>query len=628
MKTIYLTKITMTVPRVLLRGPVQHYSGSETVHGLFEERVRLHPDVGGVRAEGRSTPYSVVNAEANRMAAFLVERGVGLGDLVGVCVDPSVDLVVTLLAVLKVGAAFVPLDPTHPQDRIEHVVRDSSAKVIICNSVTSDCCPDGWARIVLEEIQEELASKSDANLNLPVAADDVIYVMYTSGSTGLPKGAILSHRGIRNRLLWGIEEYDLRCGDSVLFKTSIAFDVCIWEIFAPLLSGADLVIARQGGARDVSYLSDLIRTESVTHADFVPSMMTAFLSELEPGHVSSLRVVTCAGEALTASLLEKIFAALTVRVYNLYGPTEASLAVTWWSCTSAPHDGQVPIGRPMSNVVLHVLRPDGEPVVDGETGELYIGGVAPGLGYLNQPDRTKTAFPPDRFAGKGTMYRTGDLVRIRDDGEIMFLGRADHQVKLRGVRLELGEVEAQVASNPIVRDAVVLLREFGEDDQRLVTYVTLRTGLPTANSSAETLALLREPLTAILPSSVVPAHFVILEKLPLTSNGKADRQLLATLPVPRAALSVHGEALQTRVAPNVLLEKRMCTLWAEVLGVEEVGVNDDFFELGGHSLLAAKLVARIRKELSVKIPIGMLFEQRTIGRLMLSLSELDKKSSQ
>ncbi|MFE8644266.1 amino acid adenylation domain-containing protein [Sphingomonas sp. NCPPB 2930] len=614
-----------------MRGPVQHYPGVETIHGLFEEQVRLQPGRGEVRADGRSTSFFEVNADANRLAGLLVERGIVRGDLVGVCLDPSVELVVSLLAVLKAGAAFVPLDPTHPQDRITHVVRDAATKAIICNGGTSHLCPNGAVGIVLDTIREELADKSAANPDVPVAADDVIYVMYTSGSTGLPKGAILSHRGIRNRLLWGIEEYELGRGDAVLFKTSIAFDVCIWEIFAPLLSGANLVIAPQGRARDVSFLSELIRAESVTHADFVPSMMAAFLSELEPGHASSLRVITCAGEALTAALLEKILDALPVRVYNLYGPTEASLAVTWWACSSAPQDGQVPIGRPMSNVVLHVLGPDGEPVTGTESGELYIGGVAPGLGYLNLPERTAAAFPPDRFTGEGLMYRTGDLVRVRDDGEIMFLGRFDDQVKLRGMRLELGEVEAQVASNPLVRDAVVLLREFGEDDQRLVTYITLRAGLSPADANPETLALLRKPLKASLPANVVPTHFVLLDKLPLTTNGKADRQLLASLPVTRAALTLQAlastaQARSTSV-PDSHMEKRMCRLWAEVLGAEQVGIHDDFFDLGGHSLLAVKLIARMRKELGVKIPIGTLFEQRTIGRLVLSLAEAGGESS-
>jgi len=622
----------MNNTQILLRGPVRNYPGAETIHGLFEERVRLHPDIGEVRFEGRSTSYSEVNAEANRLAGLLVERGIGCGDLVGVCLDPSVDLVVSLLAVLKVGAAFVPLDPTHPHDRIAHVVQDSGIKVLICSNGTSHCCPVGIPRMEIDAVQVELAGKSAANLGVQVEADDVIYVMYTSGSTGLPKGAILQHRGIRNRLLWGIDEYELGCGDAVLFKTSIAFDVSIWEIFAPLLSGANLVVARSGGARDVSYLSELIRTEFVTHADFVPSMMGAFLSELEPGQVSSLKVVTCAGEALTAALLDKIFAALPVRVYNLYGPTETSLAVTWWVCSSTPLDCQVPIGRPMSNVVLHVIRTDGEPAVGGEIGELYIGGVAPGLGYLNHPDRTAAAFLPDRFAREGVMYRTGDLVRVRDDGEIMFLGRADHQVKLRGVRLELGEVEAQVASNPLVRDAVVLVREFGEDDKRLVTYVTLRTGLPAADMNSVTLSLLREPLTAILPANVVPAHFVILEQLPLTANGKADRQFLGTLPVPRVALCVQREALlaqaPSQIALDGMLEERMCKLWAEVLGVESVSASDDFFDHGGHSLLAVKLVSRMRKEFSIKIPISTLFEQRTIGRLMQILGAPDKESLQ
>jgi amino acid adenylation domain-containing protein len=586
---------------------VHDFDGPPTIHALFEEHVRRYPDQGEIRTEQRRTPYAQVNADANRLARVLVESGVARGDLVCICLEPSVELVVAMLAVLKAGAAFVPMDPTHPSERLAHIRRDSAANVILCNSATSGACSVDTGAVVvnLDDVAPVLAAMPATDLALPAAADDLIYVMYTSGSTGLPKGAMLTHGGIRNRLLWGIDAYGLGARDGVLFKTSVAFDVCIWEIFAPLLSGANLVVARSGGVRDVAYLKELIDRERVTHADFVPSMMSAFLTELEPGDCAGLRVVTCAGEALTAGLLDQIFAALPVRVYNLYGPTEASLAVTHWSCTETPADRQVPIGRAMSNVALHVLRADGQPVVADEVGELYIGGAAPGLGYLHQPERTRLAFLPDTFIGHGHMYRTGDLVRVRDDGELMFLGRVDHQVKLRGVRLELGEVEAQLASNALVRDAVVLMREFGPDDQRLVAYVTLHAGVPSEAARAQVLEQMRQPLAEILPANVVPAHFVVLDGLPLTPNGKADRQALGELPLMRATLVVQAAGAGG-------LEERLRAVWASVLGVEKVGDDDDFFALGGHSLLAVKLVARLRKEHGLKVSIGELFEKRSV----------------
>lgn len=614
-----------TSAQPVLHGVHRTFPQPAAVHQIFEARVAALPAQGVVRFEGEAVVYTELNARANRLAHWLLAKGTGRGELIGVCLEPSVDLIVALLAVLKTGAGFVPLDPSHPHERLEFVAADSRAKWILGHERTARLIGtiDGCEPIDLDTAREEIARGDASDPSVEVCADDVIYVMYTSGSTGRPKGAILTHAGIRNRLLWGIEEYQLDFGSAVLFKTSIAFDVCIWEIFAPLLSGADLVIARQGGNRDIDYLLDLIRRHRVTHADFVPSMMSLFLAEIELGECDSLRIVTCAGETLTAALLDQIFAKLPVTIYNLYGPTEASLAITYWSCTSTPADREVPIGRPMCNITLHVLDETGGPVPNGAVGELYIGGIAPGLGYLNLPDRTSASFVSD--GAGGTLYRTGDRVRVRSDGALLFLGRIDDQVKLRGVRIELGEIEENLRVNPLVRDAVVLLREFGDNDVRLVAHLALRCGAAADPALAQRL---REPLQRALPATMVPYHYVLHERLPLTSNGKADRNALAALPLEREALTVRsgtpaapahptdakavGAGALTGKTPEEIASL-LLAVWRDVLGKEAIGANDDFFELGGHSLTAAKFVSRFK--VHFKLTVSDLFEHRTVRTL-------------
>ncbi|SAK51122.1 amino acid adenylation protein [Caballeronia catudaia] len=589
------------------------------VHEIFEDSLRRNPRAGQVRFLDAAVSHAQINSRANQMARWLLDHGVGRGDLVAVCFEPCVELIVALLAVLKTGAAFVPLDPALPRERLEFVARDCAAKLLLCNDATEALCPDRTGRMLnIDASADAIAGYAEDNPRIACLTSDVIYVMYTSGSTGMPKGAILTHAGIRNRLLWGIEAYELGIGASVLFKTPISFDVCIWEIFAPLLCGADLVIAKQGGARDIPYLIDLIDRHRVTHADFVPSMMSVFMSELEPGACDSLRVVTCAGETLTAALLDQIFARLDVRVYNLYGPTEASLAVTWWSCTRTPKDREIPIGQPMANVALYILDERGRIAPEGESGELYIGGVAPGIGYINQPVKAADSFVPDPFSASGTLYRTGDLVRLRRDGSLMFLGRVDQQVKLRGMRIELGEIEAQVAAFAAVRDAVVLVRHFGSDDERLVAYITLREPIAEKSGFQSFHERCRTSLRQMLPETMVPAHFVIMPAMPLTTNGKADRKALLALPVSHDTVTVRPGSDSDSDSIDAL-ERRLTDVWRDVLGVADIDRDRDFFSLGGHSLLAVKVVARLKPD--YRLTVAEVFEHRTIEALAALLRQ-------
>ncbi|HKH47321.1 MAG TPA: amino acid adenylation domain-containing protein, partial [Thermoanaerobaculia bacterium] len=453
-----------------------------------------------------------------------------------------------------------------------------------------------------------LALQPEGNPSGHTLPAHLAYVIYTSGSTGRPKGTLNSHRGIVNRLLWMQERYRLTGDDRVLQKTPYSFDVSVWEFFWPLLTGARLVIAEPGGHQDPVYLIAAIEAAGITTIHFVPSMLQAFLEApgVERCAASLVRVV-CSGEALPPEMTRRFFARLPgVELHNLYGPTEAAVDVTFWACDPADRRGLVPIGRPVANTQMHVVDRELRPVPVGVAGELLIGGVQVGRGYLARPELTAERFVPDGLGGEAgaRLYRTGDLGRWWAGGEIEYLGRIDHQVKLRGVRIELGEIESQLRSHPAVRDAVVVAREDRAGDPRLVAYVV----------GGEAGAL-RAHVVAKLPEAMVPSVFVLLDALPLTASGKVDRK---ALPAPEMGEARRG----AYVAPRTELERVLCGIWADVLGLERVGIDEGFFDLGGHSLLAARVVSRVRAALGRELPLRAMFEHPTIGGLCAKLPEL------
>ena len=421
--------------------------------------------------------YAELDARVDRLARMLVAYGAGPERVVAVALPRSVDLVVALLAAHRAGAAYLPLDPDYPAERIGFMLADAAPAVVLtCGSVASDLPPGDAPVLVLDAPNPPQADGREDDqegvrqLLTPPRPDHPAYVIYTSGSTGRPKGVVVTHRAIVNRLLWMQAEYDLQPGDRVVQKTPSSFDVSVWEFFWPLIVGAALVVAKPGGHQDPGYLAGLIATERVTTAHFVPSMLRAFLTAPDVAtHCSSLRRVLCSGEALPAELASSFHATIGTSsgtaLHNLYGPTEAAVDVTSWAC--APTDrGPVPIGRPVWNTGLRVLDDALRPVAIGETGELYLSGVQLARGYLARPGLTAERFVPDPAGPPGSrMYRTGDLARWRTDGALDYLGRVDHQVKLRGFRIELGEVEAALARCPGVVHAAVLVH-----DERLVGY--------------------------------------------------------------------------------------------------------------------------------------------------------------
>jgi amino acid adenylation domain-containing protein len=577
------------------------------IHQLFEAQAERTPDATAIVYEGEELTYAELNRRANRLAHRLRRLGVGPERLVAVCLERSTQLVAGLLGILKAGAAYVPLDPAYPSERLAFMLGDCRAPVLLTERRVLESLPAHDARIMrVDADANAFDEEPEHNPQVEVTGDNLAYVIYTSGSTGRPKGAMNTHAAVLNRLLWMQDAYRLDSTDSVLQKTPFSFDVSVWEFFWPLMFGARLVVARPLGHHDNAYLADVIAREKITTLHFVPSMLRVFLEEPDlRERCASLRRVVCSGEALSFDLQELFFARLDAELHNLYGPTEAAVDVTAWRCERESERKVVPIGWPTANVQVYLLDEQLRPVVAGEDGELHIGGVQLARGYLNRPALTAEKFVPDPLSTEpgARLYKTGDVARHLPDGAIEYAGRIDHQVKICGVRIEAGEIEAAVVEHGAVRACAVLAREDAPGDKRLVAYLVSAAGAD-APSDAE----LRAFLQARLPHYMIPSAFVWMERLPLTPNGKLDRKALPT-PV-EAALS--GRETER---PRTPVEELIAGVWCEVLGRREVGVHDDFFELGGHSLLAAMLVSRLRRSLQTDLSVPDVFDSPTIARL-------------
>ncbi|MFG3302960.1 amino acid adenylation domain-containing protein [Micromonospora chersina] len=586
----------------------------QTLHGPIEERAAATPDAVAVTIEGRSITYAELNVAANRIAHRLRAAGVGPETLVGVCAERSVELVAGLLGVLKAGGAYLPLDPEYPADRLAFMVTDADAPVVLVQEHLRDVLPATAATVLALDDATVWADQPATDPAPTAGPEHLAYVIYTSGSTGRPKGVPNTHRGIVNRLDWMQKTYGLGADDAVLQKTPASFDVSVWEFFWPLRTGARLVLAKPGGHKDAGYLRDLLVAERITTAHFVPSMLTVFLAEEGVEAATALRRVICSGEELPLASAVDFTARLPwCGLHNLYGPTEAAIDVTAWHCDPArlAEVSGVPIGAPIANLRLHVLDPAGVECPVGVAGELHIGGVGLARGYHRRPALTAEKFVPDAFSGEpgARLYRTGDLARwvVGPDGTgvIEFLGRIDHQVKLRGLRIELGEIESALREQPGVTETAVIVREDSPGDKRLTAYLV---------GPAEHAAL-KAALKETLPEYMVPAAFVTLDALPLTPNGKLDRR---ALPAP----VVTREASVALVEPRDDTERTLAAIWSEVLGVDTLGIDDDFFDLGGHSMLATQVVAKIRKAELGGRAVGVmdLFQQRTIRELAAYIS--------
>lgn len=622
------------------------YAEDRCVHELFQAQVERSPDSVAVVFEEQELTYGELNRRSNQMAHYLQKLGVGPEVLVGIYMERSLDTVVGLLGILKAGGAYVPLDPGYPRERVAFMLEDAQLPVLLTQKqlikglsditdfparpkndrlsnslMTIQNANKIGDRIVvcLDADWEVIARESRENPPSRVVPDNLAYVIYTSGSTGVPKGVMISHRGICNRLLWGQEAYRLAGGDRVLHAFSLNFDFATWEIFTSLVGGARLIIAPPGTHRDSAYLVKLIVTNGITFAGFVPSMLRAVLDEPEIKGCSSLKKVISGGEVLPIELQERFFAWSDVELQNTYGPTETSIDVTFWVCRPENEFGSrqqvVPIGRPIANTQIYILDSGLHPVPIGVPGELCIGGVGLARAYLKRPDLTAEKFVPNPFSEKpgARLYKTGDLARYLPDGNIEFIGRLDNQVKIRGFRVELGEIEAVLGQHSAVREAVVVAREDTPNNKRLVAYIV------PSQSPAPVAGELQRFVKEKLAHYMVPSAFVFLDMLPLNPTGKVDRR---ALPAPDASRPDLAGAF---VAPRNSVEEILAGIWAELLKIESVGIHDNFFDLGGHSLLATQVMSRIAKVFHVELPLRSLFERPTVAALAGCIEETRSK---
>lgn len=598
------------------------YDGPACLHEMVAATVARVPDAVAVAYDGRELTYAELDRRADDLAHRLRRLGVGPEVIVPVLVDRSEDLVVALLGVLKAGGAFLPLDSAQPSQRMAAMLADvPDAPVCVTHRRHLVHVPPDFTghRLCLDAAPE---TGGEPGTGAPAAAtpESLAYVIHTSGSTGKPKGCLNTHAGIRNRLLWMQDAYRLTADDRVLHKTPVSFDPSVWELFWPLIVGARLVIAKPEGHKDAAYLVRTIVEQGVTTMHFVPSMLRRFLAEPGVDACTGLRRVICSGEALPHDLRDHFLATLDAELYNLYGPTEAAIDVTHFHCRRGDSSPLVPIGRPIANIRAYILDAHLQRVPVGVPGELYVGGVGVGRGYLHRPELTAAVFVADPFGGESghpgeRFYRTGDLARWLPDGNIDYLGRLDFQVKLRGFRIEPGEVEAALAKHPAVAEAAVVTRT----DSRGNTLLVAR--LVAAGGAAPSTAELRRFLLELLPAAMVPAVFEVTDALPLTSSGKVDRKALM------AAGGPAGIQEPAFVAPRTRTEQVLAEIWCDVLGLDRVGVNDDFFALGGASTQALEVATRAN---TAGLPLRpeSAFVYGTIAELAAQYGSVDGEGAQ
>jgi amino acid adenylation domain-containing protein len=577
----------------------------------IERQVRETPELIAVKDSHLKYTYRELNQRANRLARYLQNLAIGPENVVAICLARSVNMVVAMVGAMKAGAAYAPVEPDSPQERLSFMLNDLDAAAVITTQSEASVLKDLYSGpvILIEELGGATYKDEECDWR-PIgsaALDNIAYVLYTSGSTGKPKGVMISHRAICNHMAWIGQQLSLASSDRVLQKTPYSFDASVWEFYAPLLAGAELLMARPGGHQDPQYLIETMVEEQVTVAQFVPSQLRMMLEVPGLEGCRALRRVFSGGEALDARLAMQIQSRIPVQLDNLYGPTEATIDATSWRYQGGK-DGVVPIGRPITNLGAYVLDEYLEPGPTGTVGEIYLFGMGLARGYLKRPRLTAERFVPNPHAEDGArMYRTGDLGRWRADGVLEYAGRSDHQVKLRGFRIELGEIETVIREHAEISDAVAVVREDSPGDQMLVAYFSLKPGSQVSQSDV-VLQIKKK-----LPDYMVPSVVMELPSLPATSNGKIDRK---ALPRPEAA-----RRATERLKPRDSLETYLMQAYEEILGRSEISVRDNFFDSGGHSLKAVALAARLSKEFSVSVAVRMIFERPTVETLAAYMRE-------
>ncbi|MFY9950860.1 MAG: amino acid adenylation domain-containing protein [Candidatus Sulfotelmatobacter sp.] len=593
------------------------------LHRAFEEQVEARPGATALLFEGKKWSYREVNDRANRLARRLIESGVGPGSLVGIFLERSAEMVIALLGVLKAGAAYVPLDPAYPLERLKFLIEDAALSSIVTHSSIAGGLPANAQStnapnmnapniVVLDSEDDGFSDDAPSNPQVSLSSDQRAYVIYTSGSTGVPKGVEGTHRASMNRFSWMWKAYPFKTGEVCCQKTNLGFVDSIWEIFGPLLAGIPNVIIPQEAVRDPEEMLKILARERVTRIVLVPSLLRTLLDHARDlqTRVPDLRLWSCSGEILPADLAKRFREAFPeATLLNIYGSSEVAADVTCHHISERDLASSVAIGRPISNTQVYLVDENGEPAPIGIRGQIFVGGDNLARGYLNRPALTAERFVANWLTPQLSprLYRTGDLGRFRTNGEIEYLGRVDNQVKLRGLRIELGEIESVLAAHDDVAEAVVMVSGEGEQ-QKLAAYLVM------TNEAAASAGELRRYLRTKLPEHMVPASYWRVEALPLLPSGKVNR----------SALAGYGKPLVDReelTAPRNEIEAKLAEIWQELLQVEQVGIEQNFFELGGHSLLVLQVTARIRRIFEVELAVRSVFEAPTIAGLALEVEK-------
>ena len=588
------------------------YPREACLHELFEAQAEKTPDATAVIFAGRQLTYRELDGYANQLARHLQKLGVGPEVPVGICLERSLGMIVSLLGILKAGGAYVPLDPEYPVKRLEYILNDSNIQILLTKAKIREKFQTPLSQVIyIDSDWHNIAQFTDKKLTSRHMPHNLAYVIYTSGSTGQPKGVMVNHNAVAQHCIIMNEHYQLCAKDNVLQFASYNFDASVEQIFSTLICGASLVLVRSSHLSAADMCEKIIAS-GVTVANFPPAYWSELVRYINDTKcdLSFLRLVIVGGDVLTKELQRKTFIQFpeSFVFMNAYGPTEAVVTSTLYPINSSRMGTNkyktVPIGRPTAKTQLYILDVYGEPVPVNVPGELFIGGENLARGYLDHPGLTAEKFIPDPFSCEpgARLYRTGDLARYRADGYIEFLGRMDHQVKIRGFRIELGEIEAVLREHPQIPECVVVVQEASTGDKRLVAYVVTR------NSRELTSTEVRRFIGKKLPEHMIPALFITLDEMPLTPSGKIDRR---ALPAPDHR---RPELEKGFTAPRNPIEEKLCEIWADLLDLEQVGIHDNFFEMGGHSLLATKITSQIQKTMNLEMPLQVIFEHPTIAR--------------
>ncbi len=590
------------------------YPKEKALPFFVDECAKKYPGKTAVSFHGRKLTHKDLYESSNKLAKILLDNNIKKGDIIGLALDRSPEMIISLLAILKAGAAYIPLDPEYPKDRVEFMLKDSSAKILLTSKKYHNHFISAASEILIEDALAKFDSYSPESPVVEADGNDLAYVLYTSGSTGKPKGVQISHYNLVNFLLSMQKEPGMNADDKILTVTTISFDIAGLELYLPLISGAEIILTNSDTAKDGRLLFDLVKNEGVT---FMQATPYTWRMMLEAGWQQLLPLkILCGGEALPKDLVNK----LTVRsseLWNMYGPTETTI---WSTIKLIESNEDITIGKPIANTQVYILDEGLNNLIDGSTGEIFIAGDGVAKGYLNRPELTAERFIDNPFSGKpgDKMYRTGDLGRFKENGDIQCLGRIDHQVKVRGYRIELEEIEHALVKQDDIKEAVVIAREDTPGDPRLVGYIVLAA----ENSQIDLRTQInnwQQALLAVLPEYMVPDDFVLMPSIPITPNGKTDRK---SLPKPDYNLI---NRLGEYIAPRTDVEQQLAEIWQELMGLEKVSVIDNFFALGGRSLVAVQIMARIEKLTGKRLPLATLFEHSTIERLAVRLN-VDSKS--